>query len=155
MLLSKIFQDILNFEKKFNKEREKHEKNMICFGCHKEEHIIHSCFLLFSHLKGTDGTSRQDWKDKFLKDGFKGKKKEQSHECNIGCWFRWWQQWLRQWSLSFLRSQFRTHDHSRRHLKLHGCGDNHHFQKYHWSHHYWALAQDWWIEEAQNSIIHP
>jgi hypothetical protein len=32
-------------------------------------------FLLFPHLKGTDGTSRQDRKNKFVKDGFKGKRK--------------------------------------------------------------------------------
>jgi hypothetical protein len=32
-------------------------------------------FLFFPHLKGTDGTSRQDRKDIFVKDGFKGKRK--------------------------------------------------------------------------------
>jgi hypothetical protein len=71
---------MLNFEKKFNKEREENNKNVIYFGCHKEGHkewhIIHSCFLsFFSHIKGTDGTSRQDQKNKFSKYGFKGRKK--------------------------------------------------------------------------------
>jgi hypothetical protein len=75
MLLSNMFQGMLNFEKKFNKEIDEHDKKVICFGCHKEGHIIHSCFLLFSHLKGTDGTSRQDRKDKSSKDDFKGRKK--------------------------------------------------------------------------------
>jgi hypothetical protein len=70
-----MFQDILNFGKKFNKEREKHNKKVIYFECHKQEHTIHSCFLLFSHLKGTDGTSRQDQKDKSSKNGFKRKRK--------------------------------------------------------------------------------
>jgi hypothetical protein len=67
---------MLNFEKKFNKERKEHEKNVIYLGYHKEGHTIYSCFLLFPHLKGTDDTSRQDQKDKFLNDGFKGKKKQ-------------------------------------------------------------------------------
>jgi Zn-finger protein len=75
ILLSKMFQGILNFEKKFNKEREEHDKKVIYFGCHKEGHTIHSCFLLFPHLKGTDGTNRQDRKDKIVKDGFKGRRK--------------------------------------------------------------------------------
>jgi hypothetical protein len=70
-----MFQGMLNFEKKFNKEMKERDKKVICFGCHKEGHIIHSYFLLFPHLKGTDGTSHQDRKDKFIKDGFKGKKK--------------------------------------------------------------------------------
>jgi hypothetical protein len=78
MLLSKMFQGILNFEKKFNKEKEEHEKNVICFECHKEGHTIHSHFLRFPHFKGTDGTSRQDRKDKFAKDGFKGRRKEKA-----------------------------------------------------------------------------
>jgi hypothetical protein len=69
---------MLNFKKKFNKEREEHDKKVICCGCHKEGHTIHSCFLLFPHLKGTDGTSRQDRKDKFVKDGFNGKRKEKA-----------------------------------------------------------------------------
>jgi hypothetical protein len=75
MLLSNMFQGMLNFEKKFNKERDEHDKKVICFGCHKEGHIIHSCFLFFPHLKGTDDTSRQDRKDKSSKDDFKGRKK--------------------------------------------------------------------------------
>jgi hypothetical protein len=48
---------------------------VIYFGYHKKEHTIHSCFLLFSHLNGTDDTSCQDKKDKFSKDGFKGRRK--------------------------------------------------------------------------------
>jgi hypothetical protein len=75
MLISKMFQVMLNFENKFNKEREENDKKVICFGCHKEEHTIHSYFLLFSHLKGTNGTSRQDRKYKFSKDGFKRRRK--------------------------------------------------------------------------------
>jgi hypothetical protein len=75
MLLSKMFQGILNFKKNFNKEREEHDKKVIYFGCHKEEHIIHSCFLIVPHLKGTDGKRRQDRKDKLSKDGFKGRRK--------------------------------------------------------------------------------
>jgi hypothetical protein len=75
MLLSKMFQGMLNFEKKFNKEREEHDKKVICFGCHKEGHTIHSCFLLFPHPKGTEGINCQDRKDKFVKDNFKGKRK--------------------------------------------------------------------------------
>jgi hypothetical protein len=70
-----MFQGMLNFKKKFNKEKEEHDKNVICFGCHKERHTIHSCFFLFTHLKGTDVTSRQDRRDKSSKDGFKGRRK--------------------------------------------------------------------------------
>jgi hypothetical protein len=70
-----MFQGMLNFEMKFNKEREEYDKKVICFECHKEGHTIHSCFLFFPHLKGTDGTSLQDKKDKFAKDGFKGRRK--------------------------------------------------------------------------------
>jgi hypothetical protein len=47
---------MLNLGKKINKERRKYDKNVICFGCHKEEHVIHSCFLLFPYLKGTDAS---------------------------------------------------------------------------------------------------
>jgi hypothetical protein len=36
ILFSKMFQGMLNFEKKFNKEREEHDKKVICFVCHKE-----------------------------------------------------------------------------------------------------------------------
>jgi hypothetical protein len=42
MFLSKMFQSMLNFERKFNKEREEHDKKVIYFECHKERHIIHS-----------------------------------------------------------------------------------------------------------------
>jgi hypothetical protein len=73
MLFSKMFQSMLNFERKINKEREEHDKKMKYFGYHKERHIIHYCFILFPHLKSSNGTSRQDRKKKSSKDGFKGK----------------------------------------------------------------------------------
>jgi flagellar biosynthesis chaperone FliJ len=42
MLISKMFQGMLNFEKKFNKKREGHDKKVIYFGCYKKGHTIHS-----------------------------------------------------------------------------------------------------------------
>jgi hypothetical protein len=57
MLLSKIFHEILLFERKYNKEREERDKKAVCFACHKKDHRIHSCFMLFSHLKNDDGSN--------------------------------------------------------------------------------------------------
>jgi hypothetical protein len=78
-----MFQGMLNFEKKFNKQREEHDKKVICFGYHKEGHTIHLCFLLFPHLKGTDGTSRQDRKYK-LSRPFSCTKWDL--KCEVGSW---------------------------------------------------------------------
>jgi hypothetical protein len=78
MILSKMFHDMLMFKSKFNKEREKRDKKVIYFRCHKEYNTIHSYFLLFSHLKSSDGNTRQDKKDKYINDGFKGKHKSKT-----------------------------------------------------------------------------
>jgi hypothetical protein len=40
LLLSKMFQDMLSFERKYNKEREKENHKVICFACHREIHTI-------------------------------------------------------------------------------------------------------------------
>ena len=58
-LLSKMLQGMLEFEKKYNKEREGRDKKPVCFMCQKEGHGIHSCFKLFPHLKEKDEASRK------------------------------------------------------------------------------------------------
>jgi hypothetical protein len=54
-LLSKIFQGMLNFEKKFNKEREEHDKNVICFDVTRKNipYILASFFSLISRVPMT------------------------------------------------------------------------------------------------------
>ena len=71
LLLSKMFQGMLEFEKKYNKEREEREKKVVCFMCQREGHTIHSCFKIFPHLKSND-EDKQDRKGKSKRDFYKG-----------------------------------------------------------------------------------
>ena len=66
---------MLDFERKYNKEREDDNKRVVCFACHKEGHTIQNCFKLFPHLKNKDGEGKQDRRPRQKKDGYKGKKK--------------------------------------------------------------------------------
>ena len=74
LLLSKMFQGMLDFEKKYNKEREEREKKVVCFMCQREGHTIQSCFKLFPHLKSND-EDKLERKGRFKRDFNKGKKK--------------------------------------------------------------------------------
>jgi hypothetical protein len=74
MLLSKIFYNMLTFERKFNKKMEEWDKKVICFGCHKEGHTIQLCFLFFL-ISRAMMTTLAKRRDKNLKDGYKGKRK--------------------------------------------------------------------------------
>jgi hypothetical protein len=78
---------MLMFERKFNKYREKMDKKIIYFECHKEGHNIHSFLLHFPHLKNNDDNNRQDKKEKYTKGGYKGKRKVKTMN-EIGCRFR-------------------------------------------------------------------
>ena len=66
---------MLDFERKYNKEREDDNKRVVCFACHKEGHTIQNCFKLFPHLKNKDGEGKQDRRSRQKKDGYKGKQK--------------------------------------------------------------------------------
>jgi hypothetical protein len=46
-----MFEIMLNLEKEYNKERDEEDMTHICFSCHKEGHITHNYFLVFSHKK--------------------------------------------------------------------------------------------------------
>jgi gag-polypeptide of LTR copia-type len=50
-IITKMFEIMLNLEKKHNKERD--EKGMACiyFSCHKKCHTTHDCSLVFPHKK--------------------------------------------------------------------------------------------------------
>jgi hypothetical protein len=56
-LLSKMFQNMLLFEKKLNKER-KNDKRFIYFACHKEGYMIYSCVLFFPYKKNEEDNLR-------------------------------------------------------------------------------------------------
>lgn len=78
LLLSKMFQGMLDFERKYNKEREEKNKRVMCFACHREGHTIQTCFKLFPHMKSSDGDGQQDRKPRQKYDGYKNKKKAQA-----------------------------------------------------------------------------
>jgi hypothetical protein len=84
LLLSKTFQDMMNFKLKYNKEHEEKNQKMICFVCHREWHTIQSCFNLFSHLINKEGERSQDRKSQYKSDGYKSKKKAKAMQamCN-------------------------------------------------------------------------
>ena len=74
LLLSKMFQGMLDFERKYNKDREEKSKRVMCFACHREGHTIQTCFKLFPQLKNADGEGQQDRKPRQKYDGYKKKK---------------------------------------------------------------------------------
>ena len=73
-LLSKMFQGMLDFERKYNKNREEKNKRVMCFACHREGHTIQTCFKLFPQLKNEEGERQQDRKPRQKYDGYKKKK---------------------------------------------------------------------------------
>jgi len=46
LLLSKMFQDMLDLERNYNKEREEKNKRVMCFACHRKGHSTQTCFQL-------------------------------------------------------------------------------------------------------------
>jgi hypothetical protein len=50
-IITKMFERMLNLEKKHNKERDEKEMTCICFSCHKEGHTTHDCSLIFPQKK--------------------------------------------------------------------------------------------------------
>jgi hypothetical protein len=47
LLLSKMIQDMLSFERKYNKELAEENQKAVCFACHQERHTIQTYFKLF------------------------------------------------------------------------------------------------------------
>jgi hypothetical protein len=50
-VLTKMFERMLNLKKEHNKEVYDEVMNSIYFSCHKKDHTIHDCFLVFLHKK--------------------------------------------------------------------------------------------------------
>jgi hypothetical protein len=50
-IITKMFERMLNLEKKHNKERYEKEMACICFSCHKKGYTTHDFFLVFPHNK--------------------------------------------------------------------------------------------------------
>jgi hypothetical protein len=50
-IITKMFERILNLEKKHNKEWDEKGMTYIYFSCHKKCHTIHDCSLVFPHKK--------------------------------------------------------------------------------------------------------
>ena len=69
---------MLEFERKYNKEREEKNKRLMCFACHREGHSIQTCFKIFPQLKNSDGGGQQERRSKPKYEGYKGKKKAQA-----------------------------------------------------------------------------
>ena len=69
LLLSKMFQELLDFERKYNMEREEKSKRVRCFSCHRKGHTIQTCFKLFPQLKNANGEGQQDRKPRQKYDG--------------------------------------------------------------------------------------
>lgn len=67
---------MLDFERKYNKQREKNNKRVLCFWCHKEWHSIQSCFKLFP--KNKDSGEQQNRRPRPRRDGKQGYKKEKA-----------------------------------------------------------------------------
>jgi hypothetical protein len=62
------------FEKRVNNKREEKGKRVVCINCEKEGHTIHTCYKLFPQMRSVEGDEKQDQKENFKRDGFKGKK---------------------------------------------------------------------------------
>jgi hypothetical protein len=58
LLLFKMFQGMLIFERKYNKEWGEENHKVMCFVCHQEGHTIQTYFKLFPHVKNKDGEGR-------------------------------------------------------------------------------------------------
>jgi mRNA-degrading endonuclease YafQ of YafQ-DinJ toxin-antitoxin module len=50
-VITKMFEKMLNLEKKHNEERDEKRMTCICFSCHKECHTTHDCYLVFPNKK--------------------------------------------------------------------------------------------------------
>ena len=73
--LTHLFQGMLNFEKKYNKERALKNKKVVCFLCQKEGHTIYTCYKIFPKLKERSNEGAQERKPKYQKEEYKHKKK--------------------------------------------------------------------------------
>ena len=83
--LTTMFDGMLSFEKKYNKERALKNKKVVCFACQKEGHTIHSCYKVFPHLKEKNDEGNQECKSWYQRDGYKNKKKTKAMQASSWC----------------------------------------------------------------------
>ena len=81
-VLTNMFQGMLSFEKRYNKERVLKNKKVVCFSCQKEGHTIHTCYKVFPKLKERSDEGTQERKPKYQKEGYKHKKKAKAMQAS-------------------------------------------------------------------------